>query len=89
MGLIKAQGDREQAMSEAEWKQLSNLIENDRRERVSHPLHPCYLHIDHLIIIIRHITSRGELNQIHSGSISSLQADVSDTANTPNQFDTH
>ena len=35
MGMIKAQGDREQAMSEAEWKQLSNLIENDRRERVS------------------------------------------------------
>ena len=35
MGIIKAQGDREQAMSEAEWKQLSNLIENDRRERVS------------------------------------------------------
>lgn len=34
MGMIKAQGDREQAMSEAEWKQLSNLIENDRRERV-------------------------------------------------------
>ena len=34
MALIKAQGDREQAMSEAEWKQLSNLIENDRRERV-------------------------------------------------------
>ncbi len=33
--MIKAQGDREQAMSEAEWKQLSNLIENDRRERVS------------------------------------------------------
>ncbi|DBA84656.1 TPA: outer dynein arm assembly [Trebouxia sp. C0004] len=33
MGMIKAQGDREQAMSEAEWKQLSNLIENDRRER--------------------------------------------------------
>lgn len=32
--MIKAQGDREQAMSEAEWKQLSNLIENDRRERV-------------------------------------------------------
>ena len=38
MGMIKAQGDREQAMSEAEWKQLSNLIENDRRERVSDPL---------------------------------------------------
>jgi len=35
MGMIKAQGDREQAMSEAEWKQLSNLIENDRQERVS------------------------------------------------------
>ena len=34
MAMIKAQGDREQAMSEAEWKQLSNLIENDRRERV-------------------------------------------------------
>ena len=34
MGMIKVQGDREQAMSEAEWKQLSNLIENDRRERV-------------------------------------------------------
>lgn len=33
MGTIKAQGDREQAMAEAEWKQLSNLIENDRRER--------------------------------------------------------
>ena len=32
--MIKVQGDREQAMSEAEWKQLSNLIENDRRERV-------------------------------------------------------
>ena len=38
MGMIKAQGDREQAMSEAEWKQLSNLIENDRRERVSDPV---------------------------------------------------
>ena len=40
MAMIKAQGDREQAMSEAEWKQLSNLIENDRRERVrsSHTL---------------------------------------------------
>lgn len=36
--MIKAQGDREQAMSEAEWKQLSNLIENDRRERVSGPV---------------------------------------------------
>ena len=35
MTMIKAQGDREQAMSEAEWKQLSNLIENDRQERVS------------------------------------------------------
>lgn len=34
MAMIKVQGDREQAMSEAEWKQLSNLIENDRRERV-------------------------------------------------------
>ena len=36
--MIKAQGDREQAMSEAEWKQLSNLIENDRQERVSSPI---------------------------------------------------
>lgn len=34
MGMIKTQGDREQAMSEAEWKQLSNLIEIDRHERV-------------------------------------------------------
>ncbi|KAL3134677.1 Outer dynein arm protein 1, variant 3 [Trebouxia sp. C0010 RCD-2024] len=33
MGMIKTQGDREQAMSEAEWKQLSNLIEIDRHER--------------------------------------------------------
>ena len=32
--MIKAQGDREQANAEAEWKQLSNLIESDRRERV-------------------------------------------------------
>ncbi len=38
MAMIKAQGDREQAMSEAEWKQLSNLIENDRKERVRHQL---------------------------------------------------
>ena len=41
MAMIKAQGDREQAMSEAEWKQLSNLIENDRRERVLPLLPKC------------------------------------------------
>ena len=44
--MIKAQGDREQAMSEAEWKQLSNLIENDRRERVSGPhIYDAYIHM--------------------------------------------
>lgn len=52
MAMIKAQGDREQAMSEAEWKQLSNLIENDRRERVRRLVHcsnllfdPCHMQL--------------------------------------------
>ena len=47
MAMIKAQGDREQAMSEAEWKQLSNLIENDRRERV------CLFHVDSFEVLGR------------------------------------
>ena len=51
--MIKAQGDREQAMSEAEWKQLSNLIDNDRRERVSGPIYMMHTYI--CIHIYRHI----------------------------------
>ncbi len=55
MGMIKAQGDREQAMSEAEWKQLSNLIENDRRERVSGPIY-IRTHMMHIYSYIRTYT---------------------------------
>lgn len=55
MGMIKAQGDREQAMSEAEWKQLSNLIENDRRERVSGPIY-IRTHMMHIYRYIRTYT---------------------------------
>jgi Rad3-related DNA helicase len=44
MNVLKVQADKEQQGFEEEWRHLSAMIEEDKRERVSHNCKTCLIH---------------------------------------------
>lgn len=58
MGVLMGQAEKEQAGFEEEWRQLTQIIEDDKRERVRECIYN--IHQDYL----RHIKSRMEIIQL-------------------------